>query len=60
MAAKPSRKFIQIATSSVVIDGRLYTIINALDEQGEVWQFRPENRTNIEKGTWVQVASERK
>ncbi len=60
MAAEPSRKFIQIATSSVVIDGRVYTIINALDDRGQVWQFRPENRTNIEKGAWVRVASERK
>ncbi len=60
MATEPNRTFIQIATTSVVIDGRAYTTIHALDERGQVWQFRPENRTNVEKGTWIRVASERK
>jgi len=36
MASSKRSKFVQIATSSAVLVDRLYTIVNALDENGEV------------------------
>ncbi len=60
MATECFGKFTQIATSSVVIDGRLYTTVIALDQHGEVWLFRPHNRTDVEAGTWVRLGTERK
>ena len=57
MAASKPAKFVQIANSSVAIEGRLYTVVNALDEAGYVWQYQPDERTS--KGKWIRLSDEK-
>jgi hypothetical protein len=57
MASSKPAKFVQIANSSAAIEGRLYTVVNALDEEGYVWQYHPDDRAP--KGKWIRLADER-
>jgi hypothetical protein len=58
MAEPAPDKFIQIATSSVILAERLYTTIHALDEKGNVWEFDPDTRVST-KGKWIRLSSDR-
>jgi hypothetical protein len=59
MAEPAPGKFIQIATSSIILADRLYTTIHALDEKGNVWEeFDPDTR-NSTKGKWVRLSNDR-
>jgi hypothetical protein len=58
MASSKPAKFVQIANSSAAIEGRLYTVVNALDEEGYVWQYHPDERTTP-KGKWIRLPDER-
>jgi hypothetical protein len=53
-------RFVQIATSSAVVAERLYTVVNALDEEGGVWQYQPEEKSRAGKGIWVRLSTDRK
>jgi len=58
MATPAADKFIQIATSSVVAADSLYTTVHALDEKGNVWEFKPDERTR-NKGKWIRLSNDR-
>jgi hypothetical protein len=58
MATPAVDKFIQIATSSIILADRLYTTIHALDEKGNVWEFDPDTRNNT-KGKWIRLSKDR-
>ncbi len=63
MAPRTVAKFIQIATSCADVGGRLFTIVHALDAEGNVWQFRPDTRPGVDtgdQGTWIRLSSDRK
>ena len=58
MASSKPAKFVQIANSSAVVTERLYTVVNALDEEGQVWQYQPDERSSS-KGKWIRLSDER-
>ena len=53
-------KFVQVATSSQIIMGLVVTIIHALDEEGEIWQYQYDAKGPVGKGVWVKLSSARK
>jgi hypothetical protein len=58
MATPAADKFIQIATSSVIAADRLYTTVHALDEKGNVWEYKPDE-TISSKGKWIRLSNDR-
>jgi hypothetical protein len=58
MATPAADKFIQIATSSVIAADRLYTTVHALDEKGNVWEYKPDETTSS-KGKWIRLSNDR-
>jgi hypothetical protein len=58
MATPAVDKFIQIATSSVIAADRLYTTVHALDEKGNVWEYKPDETTSS-KGKWIRLSNDR-
>jgi hypothetical protein len=59
MATPAVDKFIQIATSSVIAADRLYTTVHALDEKGNVWEYKPDDRLCGRRSSPHQVAGQR-
>jgi hypothetical protein len=60
MATPAAPKFVQIATSSAVVADRLFTIVHALDEKGNVWQYQSDERSTISKGKWIPLSNDRR
>jgi hypothetical protein len=58
MATPAADKLIQIATSSVIAADRLYTTVHALDEKGNVWEYKPDETTSS-KGKWIRLSNDR-
>ena len=58
MATPAADKFIQTATSSVIAADRLYTTVHALDEKGNVWEYKPDETTSS-KGKWIRLSNDR-
>jgi hypothetical protein len=58
MATPVADKFVQIATSSVIAADRLYTTVHALDENGNVWEYKPDETTSS-KGKWIRLSNDR-
>jgi hypothetical protein len=54
-------KFVQISAAEVQIQDQIYEELFALDNDGDVWQYRfPRARGGRDKPMWIPLSRERK